>query len=1052
MAKKQNTSVTAPSGVTVTRSGNNYTATWKRGSNYSAQYMSYTVNSKTTKVAIAANTTSKVFTVNKNAYYPKTNVKMNRLFVHVRGKLNGKWSAGINKEYAVWNPQKPVISSALSSEYENTTTFYWQIDWAHSNNNPNVSLDKLSTGAMFTNFKWWTALLPNSELAPEQVTDWQETGVTQDDVDEASKTITESEVFSGNYSYTRYFKVVARGPKGDSAPVYATHVYAIPNAPRNVKAEAVPLENGAGHIISVQWTADESKSRPIDSVSVEYAIEKPNSSHTDSSGTRKVTLSVPTIQSWTTITTTKDSSKENGAVDGVSFIISQPIPKDNWVFVRVVAKHDNKTSPSETVFVENSNGFLTSPSNFSATISGDTASVSVDNNSEITESIVGIYYRSDVNTSPRLIGLKPAQSSTAISVQLPDESANQVSLGVKALLANYSPITPSVSGVTEYAISNILSESDGIIWDERPVPKPPSNISLTSPKTGVVRVTWDWTWTDANGVELSWSDHDDAWESTDEPTTYTVENQRASAWNVHGLEVGTWYFRIRLFKMDADSVVYGTYSDIKSIKLASTPETPVLTVSPSMVLQSEKITCYWAFTATDGDEQIQADICEATVTSAGVVTYGNVVARANNELFKTLSIADLGWAEGTKHYLAVKVVTASGETSNNWSVPKPIQVVSPMTASIDSTSLSEITIVDDAAQSISHTQLSLTAMPLSVSASGAGEGGIMTYIIERASDYHLDRPDESTIVGFQGETVALIKKTAENTNDSAASYDVSIGNDDLIGYLDDGASYNLIAIAQDSDGRTASAMLNFEVHWSHKAVAPAATIEVDEDRMAVYITPTQPVSGYVSGDTCDVYRLSVDKPELILEDATFGTKYVDPYPTFGNMGGHRIVYKTGNRDYITSANDFAWTDYDIRTGDILNIFATVIDFGDDRVVLPYDLSLSNRWTKDFTTTKYLGGSIEGDWNPAVERAGTVTTRLTIEYDSDTIEAMRRLATYPGVCHVRTPDGSSFSANVNVTEDREEKKINMIASFSLEITKVNAEGFDGIAYSDWIAGE
>ena len=1051
MARNTN-NVVAPSGVTVTRSGNNYTVTWKRGSEYSSQYMSYVVNSKITPVSISSGATSKVITINKNLYYPKTNLKMNRLFVHLKGKLNGKWSAGVNKTYAIWNPQKPVITATLSSEYENTTVFDWKIDWDHSNNDPDVRLDKLSTGAMFTNYKWWTVLLPNSELESEQVTSWQETGVTQDNVDEISKSITESEVFSGDYSYTRYIKVVARGPKGDSKPAYAKHVYAIPNAPKNVKAEAVPLENGSGHRISVQWTADESKSRPIDSIYVEYAIEKPVSTHTDSDGIRKITLSVPNIQSWTTISTTKDSSSKDGATDGISFVLDQQIPEDNWVFVRVVAKHDNKTSPSETVFVDNGNGLLTSPSNLSATISNNIASVTVTNNSEISESVVGIYYRSDVNTSPRLIGLKPAQSSSAISVQLPDEGANQVSLGVKAFLANYSPITPSISGVTEYAISNILAESDGIVWDERPVPKPPSNIGLSSPKTGVVRITWDWTWTDANGVEISWSDHDDAWESTDEPTVYNIENQRVSAWNIYGLDVGTWYFKIRLYKIDVDSVVYGTYSDVQSIKLASTPETPVLTVSPSAVLQSEKITCYWAFTATDGDEQIQADICEATVSSTGVVTYGDIVARANNEQFKTLSIDDLGWLEGTKHYLAVRIVTASGEVSNNWSVPKPIQVVSPITASIDSTSLVEITIIDDPDQSISHTQLSLTEMPLSVSASGAGEGGVMTYILERASDYHLDRPDESTIVGFQGETVAIIRKTAENINDSAASYDISIGNDDLIGYLDDGASYNLIAIAEDSDGRTASDMLNFEVHWSHKAVTPTATIEVDNERIAVYITPIQPSSGYILGDTCDVYRLSVDKPELILEDAVFGTKYVDPFPTLGDMGGYRIVYKTGNKDYITATNSFAWTDYDIGNEDALNIFATIIDFGDDRIVLPYDLSLSNRWVKDFTLTKYLGGSIEGDWNPAVERTGTIKTRVAVKNDPDLIESMRRLATYSGVCHVRTPDGSSFSANVEVSEDREERKINMLASFSLEITKVNSEGFDGITYSDWITGE
>ena len=66
--------------------------------------------------------------------------------------------------------------------------------------------------------------------------------------------------------------------------------------------------------------------------------------------------------------------------------------------------------------------------------------------------------------------------------------------------------------------------------------------------------------------------------------------------------------------------------------------------------------------------------------------------------------------------------------------------------------------------------------------------------------------------------------------------------------------------------------------------------------------------------------------------------------------------------------------------------------------------------------------------------------------------MRRLAAYPGICHVRTPEGSSFSANVNVTEDRDEKWISKVARFSLDITRVESEKFDGLLYSEWIVNE
>ena len=1037
----------APSGLGISRNDNKFTCSWSRGASYSWQQWCYNLNrGKDNYVSIGYGTTSKVQTVYISQWYPKTETKWTSFRFWVRGYRNGKWSSWVNKEYTIKVPPKPTLEVNHSSDYDNRTTFTWSID--RGDNHP------YKVPEIFTNCQWWTSLLPDSDLDPDQVTDWQETGITTDWTESGYKTIDETEVFEDNYSYTRYFKIVARGPAGDSAPAYAKHVYAFPNPARNVSANAIRMESNQGYRVSVKWTADATKSRPIDSLTVEYAIETPNSSVSTVDGVKKTTLSVPTISSWTTVSTLQDTKDENGDVDGAAFVINGDIAADKCIFVRVVTKHDNKTTPSEVVFVDGGYGALTAPSGLSATIVDNVATVSVTNNSAVTASFVGIYHRTSSDPTPQLVGIKPAGSSSSVSVTLPDAGeADSISLGVRAFVADYSPATPAQTGVTEYALGDQIMASSGIVWDDRPVPKPPTNITLASPRTGVVRVTWDWTWTAANGVELSWADHDDAWESTDKPQTYILENTRACAWNIAGLDVGTWYFRVRLFKTDGEASTYGTYSDIQSIKIASTPPTPVLTVSPSVVAPDGKVTCYWAFSATDGDDQSHADIREVVMNSEGTpVSYTDIGVKAENEQYKSIDVASLGWEAGSTHYLAVKIITISGEESDNWSLPKPVKILDPITCTITSTSLEEITVVDDVEQSLTHTQLSLTSMPLTVSATGAGESGQMTYILERATDYHLDRPDESELTGFEGETIAIIQKSAENEPNEEASYDVTITLDDLIGPLDDNAEYNLIAIAQDSYGQTAQASLAFEVHWTHKAVEPSAVIEIDAEEMVAFITPTQPSSGYVSGDTCDIYRLSTDKPEIIVQDAEFGTKYVDPYPTLGKMGGHRIVYKTAAGSYITTDREFAWTDYDVDTGDHLDIFATIIDFGEGQVVLPYDLSLSSKWGKDFTMTKYLGGSVKGDWNPAIERTGTVKTRVAVQYDSELISLMRKLANYAGVCHVRTPDGSSFAANVNVSEDREEKKINMIASFSLEITKVDSAGFDGIVYDELVVNE
>ena len=128
----------------------------------------------------------------------------------------------------------------------------------------------------------------------------------------------------------------------------------------------------------------------------------------------------------------------------------------------------------------------------------------------------------------------------------------------------------------------------------------------------------------------------------------------------------------------------------------------------------------------------------------------------------------------------------------------------------------------------------------------------------------------------------------------------------------------------------------------------------------------------------------------------------------------------------------------------------MIDFSGGRALLEYNLDLSSQWKKDFKETKYLGGSVRGDWGAAVSRTASVgATVLTLE-DLEAIRDLRRLATHPGICHVRTPDGSSYSADVQVSETESYRQSGHAAEFSISITRVDPEELDGVAYTEWIA--
>ena len=269
----------------------------------------------------------------------------------------------------------------------------------------------------------------------------------------------------------------------------------------------------------------------------------------------------------------------------------------------------------------------------------------------------------------------------------------------------------------------------------------------------------------------------------------------------------------------------------------------------------------------------------------------------------------------------------------------------------------------------------------------------------------------------------------------------TINESDLFAHLDDGALYNIVVTVADQYGQKAEARQRFIVHWSHQAWEPTATITVDKEN---YIAEILPVAGadYVLGDTCDIYRLSNDKPELIYKGALFGTTYVDPYPAFTGNGGYKIVTVTANGDYITPDDKIADVEYitDLDPGTL------VIDFAGNRVELPYNITLTSSWAKDHKRTVYLGGSVVGDYNKAVTRDVNAGTALIRNVDEATAAIMHELAAYTHHGHVRTPDGSSFEADVQVQENRAHNSAAI--DYVLTVQKTDTTGFDAMTQAEW----
>lgn len=1032
-----------------------------------------------------------------------------------------------------------------------------------------------------------------------------------------------------NYSYTRYVRIRARGPGGNSEDwTVKKHVYSKAQPAQSVSAKLTKNSERSGYLCGVTWTSPTSTSRPTDTNVVNYTF-----THPDENG------GCPSSEvSWTEV----DSRADTGGKDSYSFYLSDPPGPDQVMFVRVDTYHDGVATPGDPTYVKGSKSTLTAPALGSVTPNTETHRVELNgitSNTGVPGTFMAIHYRGANETGDgQCVGITsqgdaiiqlPAwgtdgfalgiqsifnatyEGSSSFTTQEVDESiplggttvtvttdntpipetkidivcntsvvdefvvsftcgegmvfhrtdcdirfsydgndtiecrTNNDDPSFEASIKNisYYYVPNSSSNLVYYSIIERPDKSDAvgtiksdIAWTQGAIPLPPSNVKVQQDGVNTLAVSWDWNWKEANVAELSWSTNEDAWESTDEPQTYTITGVKPSRWKISNLEPGNWYVRLRLIKQTDESEAYGSYAkaDIYPIKVSSAPSIPTLTLLPEMVTVDGNTTASWAYEADDGTTQSSSEIFEATDDGNGgyIYTSLNPPVTTTSAQFINIYPEVQGWKEGETHNLSLIVKSSAEELSEDYSLPKPVTVVPKPTVEITSLNLASRTREVDAETHETETKYVLTGLPLIVTVVGAGEGGTTYVSILRDGPYHGTRPDGTDRDGFDNEVIASASHSGED--------EFEFTMEDLNGnYFDDGGSYKILATVRDSYGQTIStneiesniltdeyvsdgvatqyqlALLKatditvlvidpdpenlqpeesaghfvtftfndttgmltldqapmedavirisysmaeptFDVWWDHQAVIPDAKIEPDLENDVAYITPQLPEElpnnwEFDEGDTCDIYRLSADAPELIKKGAEIGVdppvKYVDPYPALGQFGGYRVVYVTANGDY-TAGDLEAVSDFFGEEAPYIDKFETIIDFASDRIVLPYDISVSHKWSKDTTITKYLDGSVVADWNPAVEMTSTVNTTVIIQEDPEQIEALRRLANYPGHCHIRTPEGSSFVANIEVNEDHEEKWVNQIGKFSLSITRVDNPFEDGIKYDDW----
>ena len=487
------------------------------------------------------------------------------------------WSDYATRIVNIEKPPKPVMSNPAAGTSDFEKIFSWAVpatsSWAGVDSKKSkYDMEKFE---VFYDTQWQTILVNNNGKAAsvsygkdawkEGHLGWGSGSTTAGDTS-GTVTITETPTaWVGNYSFTRYVRVRSRGPAGDSEWVEAKFTYSNNPAPSTNPKPNTSENPSGGYTLTVGNYEPNNPAYPVSYYSVQHSVSVPITSITTSTPSSGKTVGTVSISAPPENDASWVEDKRINSRGVFSFPLDSFTEEDKMIWARLVAVYgDNQQAKGaaqramgkRTARLPNPTGLSVS----NIVTATHRVTVSATNNSQVAASYLVIYYRTshDEDTKTAVDILPHGETSKV--VQLPDWGNSEIDIGVQALLASYTATTDS-SGKKKYVFSPIYMESD-IVWDGGSMPLPPTDLKLSlTDKIGTIRATWTWTWTYADAAEISWSDHEDAWESTDQPSTYIITNTYNGQWNIAGLSVGDWWVRVRFLKYQDDTTTYGMYSE-----------------------------------------------------------------------------------------------------------------------------------------------------------------------------------------------------------------------------------------------------------------------------------------------------------------------------------------------------------------------------------------------------------------------------------------------------------------------------------------------------------
>ena len=532
-------------------------------------------------------------------------------------------------------------------------------------------------------------------------------------------------------------------------------------------------------------------------------------------------------------------------------------------------------------------------------------------------------------------------------------------------------------------------------------------ISVTKQEDGTsLKVVLAWTWygderDDSNGTEVSWSPHADAWQSTEPPSTYDLDDSRgdstpqvtgytaSASLVIRGLEEGTpYYIKARRYQDNGDnriySLVYSTAADATYPIAPSSEETAVHLSAPQYVKRGEGAALSWSFDVES--EQKSWNLYRVTL-SGTTITSRLLVASGDDQVGSyTVPYEQAGGGDKASFLVSL---TTGGE----WSDSNVATVTFADPPELDAT-----------------VAATLTSQPMSFSLGcDNASADVIAKVVSLGVTAYLPDGEDVQAMGDVIWSARISPEWAAAAQNASQPYAATVTLPKGLPFRD-GARYALVCSAIDADSgfQSDETADEFAVNWARKAQPPATTTTVTPNlaERSATIVPAKP-SNWATGDVYDLYRVTNDSVDIIAEGQVYGMSATDRYAPFSNRLG--LMYRVCNR---TPDGSVEWADfvYDMPVG-VLRF-----DWGESSVELPYNISLQDSYEKNYEAHQHLDGSVSGHWNPGYKKTGTYSTDLIKITEAEKAKAVRDMATYAGPVFVRTADGGAFEANVSIGMD------------------------------------